>query len=509
MQDPWMNTGYEDNPLTPYLEPEPILDDPVRIEMMIGMGFAREDVMKSLQNQLFDNIMATYLLLEKRPGSFEFMQPPSQLVNEAPSQEKSVTNGEGKVPSPSSCKEDKEKAVIPDFAVEPAPSTAVMHSEEPSACAQANNRASMLVDSSLLASSGTATAKRIAATNQIQMNRPDTNPWQNYTRTRQDRSDLNNTKLDSSSNNPVTRLEPRSRASIAVTPCISETTPKPNKGEMMTATPREEKSPTCPPEGTASKPGGLAFTRMTVERRTIHSTSQYPGNKPESALDNGSTLMSAHRQSGAVTNLNQATNNNASKQRKPMDFFSKLYSLGGSAKKDCANEISEAALPLEEVVECPKKSINFPWKLGGKKEPGSLEEEPDLSVGGDEAKPRSLRFTWSMKVTSHMNPEDMIAEIKRALDANECEYTQADPFVLKCRRGEATADEYVEWEMEVCKLPRLSLNGVRFKKTLGSWNALKSISSVILARLNVEQTPPSPISSVSTTATSPAHRVAL
>lgn len=33
--------------------------------------------------------------------------------------------------------------------------------------------------------------------------------------------------------------------------------------------------------------------------------------------------------------------------------------------------------------------------------------------GGSDIKPRSLRFTWSMKTTSSMDPSDMMKEIRK------------------------------------------------------------------------------------------------
>ncbi|KAL7057319.1 hypothetical protein AAHC03_019072 [Spirometra sp. Aus1] len=63
MEDKWTNIGFEEDILKPYSEPPPNYSDPTRLAIMQEMGFTRREIQDALENNKFNNVTATYLLL--------------------------------------------------------------------------------------------------------------------------------------------------------------------------------------------------------------------------------------------------------------------------------------------------------------------------------------------------------------------------------------------------------------------------------------------------------------
>lgn len=109
----------------------------------------------------------------------------------------------------------------------------------------------------------------------------------------------------------------------------------------------------------------------------------------------------------------------------------------------------------------------------------------NMNLEEDHVKPRSLRFTWNMKTTSSMEPMDIMQEIMRVLELNQCEFDQKEKYLLLVNNRDTESGHFVQFEMEICKLPRLSLNGVRFKRISGNSMAFKTVASKIADELRL------------------------
>ncbi|XP_050816484.1 serine/threonine-protein kinase MARK2 isoform X12 [Gopherus flavomarginatus] len=336
MKDRWMNVGHEDDELKPYMEPVPDYKDPRRTELMISMGYTREEIQESLIGQKYNEVMATYLLLGYKN---------SELDND------NIT-------------------LKPRPAAELANSSAPSPSHKVQRSVSANPKQRRFSDQVPAIPTSTSYSKKTQSNN-AENKRPEEEREAG-------RKASSTVKVPAS---PLTGLERK------------KSTPTPSTNSVLsTSTNRSRNSP-------------------MLERTGLG----------QNSIQNG-------------------------KDRNPHEPESK------------------------DRVETLR-----PHMVGGDKE---RDENRD-------AKPRSLRFTWSMKTTSSMEPNEMMKEIRKVLDANSCQCELQEKYMLLCMHGAPGHDSFVQWEMEVCKLPRLSLNGVRFKRITGTSMAFKNIASKVANELKL------------------------
>ncbi|ORY38803.1 kinase associated domain 1-containing protein, partial [Rhizoclosmatium globosum] len=91
---------------------------------------------------------------------------------------------------------------------------------------------------------------------------------------------------------------------------------------------------------------------------------------------------------------------------------------------------------------------------------------------------RTLRFTFSAGTTSSKDPDTLIEELIRVLKSENIKY-EINSYMATCRF------EDVEFEIEICKLPRLNLNGLRFKRMSGNSWTYKNLLTTVIEKLQL------------------------
>ncbi|XP_057710029.1 serine/threonine-protein kinase MARK2 isoform X9 [Corythoichthys intestinalis] len=483
MRDRWMNVGHEDEELKPYIEPQPDYKDPRRTDIMLQMGFSQEEIQDSLVNQKYNDVMATYLLLDYRNSELD-----EGGIKPRPGSDVSNKNA----PSPP---HKVQRSVSSNQKAQSRRATE-QGSSYSKRGGQADNRAAG-EDAGRKGSSGSSTTK-VSASPLVSSDRkksatPSTNSILSTGTGRSRNSPLTEraTLGQGIQNGKDSLNTPGSRASTASAAAVLTSSSRPRHHKSLSSSNHPCPSdlhaprPSAPPQrapgaspsahniSSAAVTDRTNFSRGVGIRSTFHAGQQrgardqqgsaYPGGPASPSLSHGNSQ--ARRTHGATGIFSKFTSKFVRR--------SMLSSHADKSEKTSGGVLSSSSNNDEN------NSSPGSGNTGGTGTP------PAIAGQKDTAKPRSLRFTWSMKTTSSMEPTEMMREIRKVLDSNSCEYELRERYMLLCVSGNPARDDFVQWEMEVCKLPRLSLNGVRFKRISGTSMAFKNIASKIANELKL------------------------
>uniref|UniRef100_A0A8C4TWV7 MAP/microtubule affinity-regulating kinase 3 n=1 Tax=Falco tinnunculus TaxID=100819 RepID=A0A8C4TWV7_FALTI len=425
MKDRWINAGHEEDELKPFVEPELDISDQKRIDIMVGMGYSQEEIQESLSKMKYDEITATYLLLGRKSSELDASDSSSSsnlsLAKVRPSSD--LNNSTGQSPHHKvqrSISSSQKQRRYSDHAGPSIPSVVAYPKRSQTSTTDSDLKEegiqSRKSSSSAVAGRGIAPASPMLgnASNPNKADIPERkkssavpsnntapgamtrrNTYVCSERTTADRHSV----IQNGKENSV-RLRHQKSMSMSASVHTKMMLPPIDNGadNFRPITIPDQRTPVASTHSisSATTPDRIRFPRGTASRSTFHGqlrerrTATYNGPPASPSLSHEATPLSQTRTRGS-TNL-----------------FSKLTSK----------------LTRSRNVAVDQKDEN------------------------KEAKPRSLRFTWSMKTTSSMDPNDMMREIRKVLDANNCDYEQRERFLLFCVHGDGHAENLVQWEME-------------------------------------------------------------
>ncbi|XP_038079213.1 MAP/microtubule affinity-regulating kinase 3-like isoform X3 [Patiria miniata] len=478
MKDKWMNSGYEDDELKPYQEPELDFNDERRIEIMLNMGFKRKDIDDSLRNHKYDDPYATYLLLGRRAQDSE--EADSTSSSSLSLTQRNVSDMTSAIsPSPSSHGKVTVKITYPEQAGSHVTSSSykrhnidnglkenivMTRQGRASAGAIGNSKGTTGKMGGTTtptlgtpnSQEGSSSRKQKSATpkhipSNPGMTRRNTYVYGDRDATGSSRTNGQNERYNIPGRDlPVSTARPRHQKSAS-------TSGHPNKGTSLP--PLED-----PTDRPSTAPGNrLPFLTSPAVGGTNTGNIRFPRGVPNRNTFHGGQVRRHPMFNGP--NASPGMQDGMERNRNSLSFFGKLSSKFARRAPSNYSDLG----------------VDYPPDLPPQTRPPTgirsiTERDPNRE---DPIKPRSLRFTFSMKTTSSKDPDSIMGEIRRVLEGNAVDFEQRERYLLFCVHGDGRGDNLIQWEMEVCKLPRLSLNGVRFKRISGSSMAFKNIASKI------------------------------
>ncbi|XP_057694045.1 MAP/microtubule affinity-regulating kinase 4 isoform X4 [Corythoichthys intestinalis] len=451
MKDKWLNVSYEGEELKPHKEPEEDFNDTARIDVMVGMGFTREEIRDSLVSHKYNEVTATYLLLARKNEFESSVSRSGSNLSLARVRPSTIANGTSKHSASSS--------------------GATSSTHKPQRSVSTYQRQRRHSDFCGPAAPGSAHPKRSPSN------------VGEAAGLKEDRLSIRK-----ASNNAV-----GSRSIPTPSSPMVSSAHNPNKAEI----PDRRKDAT-------STTNNVSGSGMTRRNTYVCSTDRH------SLLQNGKENSSlSHRLPPASPSTHSITGASASSSTSTP---SSRLSRGSTARSTFhGGQIRDRRPPLHLAPasptpshdsggpppssRTPRATSNLLSKLTSKltrrvtDEPERISRSPVTSrhISGHQkaSEPRTPRCGWDVRVRSPRDPAEVVLALREAAQGCGCQVHLAGPFLLSCTHGAAGAR--VAFEAEVCQLPggTAQSSGVRFKRLWGAPLAFRDIATKVSKELEL------------------------
>ncbi|XP_063692248.1 MAP/microtubule affinity-regulating kinase 3-like isoform X32 [Bolinopsis microptera] len=448
MNDRWMNTGYEDNEkLRPALDKQAEAFDQDRIEIMLKMGYSKIEIHRALSELAFNEVYATYHLLGTKPTKAD---------------SSSNLSTEGSVPHSSPRRGGGVDASKRPGSVKPAAKPSGINNEQ-------GRRRTVTAPRINSSASSRGNNNSDYSNNHAKVTKPE------GTAANPDKSEIPN----------KVRRGPEERRNEVGAPDRRHTiyyTDGNTTNETIAA------SPTTKPYKVSSTSSSSAASGQStgVSKHGRTQSSSGVGHNRSNQRISPSPPSTTNRTNSAVGFQSSSPHTTDGFHSRQTPHRSTFHGNTRGQKRWPPGSNSTST-PSNQSANDRNRSSNILSRITNKFKGSNSNFRSTQLQNDSESKPRSLRFTWSMKTTSSKEPNEMMKEITRVLELNNIDYEHRERYLLLCVRpvDNVTSDNLIQWEMEVCKLPRLSLNGVRFKRISGNSLAFKDIAVNIANELRL------------------------
>ncbi|XP_017291764.1 MAP/microtubule affinity-regulating kinase 4 isoform X1 [Kryptolebias marmoratus] len=483
MKDKWINVGYDGDELKPHIEPEEGFSDTSRVDVMVGMGFGRDEIRESLVSHKYNEITATYLLLGRKNEVEGTESRSGSNLSLARVRPGTISNGTSKHSTSSSSSG--------------APSSSSGH--KPQRSASTYHRQRRHSDFCGPAAPGSAHPKRSPSgvgegvglkEERLAVRKPST-------ATVGSRSiPTPSSPMVSSAHNPNKAEIPDRRKEVNSTtnnvPASAMTRRNTYVCTDRTGTDRHSLLQN-------GKENSSLSHRLPPTSPSTHSIAGASGissssSTPSSRLSRGSTVRSTFhggqirdRRTPSHTPLaSPSPSHDASplphvRTRATANLLSKLTSkltrrvtLDPSKRPSSNKSVSGCTLPQGT------KTVNEPERIS--RSPVTSRHLPGHQKA---VEPRTPRCGWDVRVRSPRDPAEVVLALREAAQGCGCQVHLAGPFLLSCTHGAAGAR--VAFEAEVCQLPSGPghTSGVKFKRLWGAPLAFRDIAAKVSKELEV------------------------